>query len=662
MTKINYEFIQKIFNKEIKLKKKEDKIKLSNYSEYIPMYDIYSDNIYPIKNINLHYRLIDCHYRFITSEVKQWIKNKLEDATDKEKIELYKNNLEILDNYNIDLLEETSQKTLYTFSPDLGLSISICKRSSFNPYSRHLTPYYNRDELLKLGINNKLIDELTPEDLIDKQLHYKICKYISKNDISNEIIYKHMEHIIKNKCISWICYYSMNGSFIFNDYLRKNKKLPEYLYDGYHKLFNTILKIDSFKNNYYFYRFVWNDSFLKSLKIGDIFTDKGFLSATRDPFYSPALNLDFGLVLLKINVPKNIKGIGLFIENFSLFPKEEEFLILPDTKLKLVAKNDNFIYKHTNTLFEKNINKKYEFDLVNIQPKSINKIELDTNIDIPIIDFENISLYGRDRIDLFYSFLENCNTSQMFKYKNYIFQCNIFDSTTSYNKLYYNKVKEGLSIVHYKNGYPLLFIECGKELVVNFQQTITLYDDIYELDLDIDNLIAMIGKLFAYQKALIFTQYHNFSKFKDNYKETDTYYLYTFLYCDFIYNYFKTNKKFNKQYYNQEFKYWKLDEIGKSKLPDDVYKKFKSIIKENNWKSLFIEIVENHFNLYSKYEKYINFHYENIFKKLYFQFDIISYLRDNNYNVIDIPIFEDIKENRRRQLTILFNRNIRRIE
>ena len=54
MTKINYEFIQKIFNRKIELKKNQDKIKLSKYSEYIPMYDIYSDNIYPIQNINIH--------------------------------------------------------------------------------------------------------------------------------------------------------------------------------------------------------------------------------------------------------------------------------------------------------------------------------------------------------------------------------------------------------------------------------------------------------------------------------------------------------------------------------------------------------------------------------------------------------------------------------
>ena len=57
---------------------------------------------------------------------------------------------------------------------------------------------------------------------------------------------------------------------------------------------------------------------------------------------------------------KGIKGLGLFIEHFSLFSKEEEFLLPPNTKLKLVAKNNKFKYYHTNEDFEKRIDTKYE--------------------------------------------------------------------------------------------------------------------------------------------------------------------------------------------------------------------------------------------------------------------------------------------------------------
>ena len=52
--KIDKKLIDKIFNGKILLKNKTDKMKLSEYTIFIPMYDIYSDSIYPIQNINLY--------------------------------------------------------------------------------------------------------------------------------------------------------------------------------------------------------------------------------------------------------------------------------------------------------------------------------------------------------------------------------------------------------------------------------------------------------------------------------------------------------------------------------------------------------------------------------------------------------------------------------
>jgi hypothetical protein len=362
--KINYEMIQKIFNRKIEIKNEKDKIALSQYNEYIPMYDIFSDNIYPINSMKLYYRLVECHYRFITDEVKQWIENKMNKSTDTKKI-YYNNILKIIDNYDLETLEKTSYETLYRYSPDFGLTISICKRNSFHPYSFHLTPYYSKNELIKLGMNNMLIDKLKPENLVDKKLHYEICKKVSKNDISFETILEHMRAIINNKCIGWIMFYSMTGSYIFNQILRKNSKIHmhQYMYDGLVKIIDTINKVDLPKD-YYFYRFVWDDGFLKHLKIGDTFIDKGFLSTTRDPFYSPGIKMDFGLVLIRINVPEHLKGVGLLIENFSMFPKEEEFLIKPFTKLKLKAKDEKATYYHLNEKFERLIKKRYEFDMI----------------------------------------------------------------------------------------------------------------------------------------------------------------------------------------------------------------------------------------------------------------------------------------------------------
>ena len=75
--KINYEFIKLIFSGKAKLKTKKDKIKLSLYNEYIPMYDIYSKKIYPISKENLYFRLMKSHYRFINNEVINWLKNQI---------------------------------------------------------------------------------------------------------------------------------------------------------------------------------------------------------------------------------------------------------------------------------------------------------------------------------------------------------------------------------------------------------------------------------------------------------------------------------------------------------------------------------------------------------------------------------------------------------
>ncbi len=75
---ITEKIIQDIFNLKIKLSGK-DKITLSEYEEYIPMYDIYSQQIYPIFKKNLHYRLIESHYRFITDEIKDWLQNNYND-------------------------------------------------------------------------------------------------------------------------------------------------------------------------------------------------------------------------------------------------------------------------------------------------------------------------------------------------------------------------------------------------------------------------------------------------------------------------------------------------------------------------------------------------------------------------------------------------------
>ena len=53
---INKKIIKDIFELKLQVKGKDKKI-LSKYQEIIPMYDIYSQQIYPIKKKNIHYRM-----------------------------------------------------------------------------------------------------------------------------------------------------------------------------------------------------------------------------------------------------------------------------------------------------------------------------------------------------------------------------------------------------------------------------------------------------------------------------------------------------------------------------------------------------------------------------------------------------------------------------
>jgi hypothetical protein len=648
--KINYELIEKIFNRKIELKNKKDKLSLSQYSEYIPMYDIYSDMIYPINSMKLYYRLVTCHYRFITDEVRQWIINKTENATEENK-KRYNDIIKILDNYDLETLEKTSYETLYRYAPEFGMSISICKRNSFNPLSTHLTPYYSKSELIKLGMNNKLIEKLTPSNLIDKQLHYSICKLVSKNDISYKTINEHMSKIIEIKSINWITYYSFTGSYLFNKILRERLPINNYMVDGLNKIMKTIEKVELPKD-YYFYRFVWDDSFIKNLKIGDTFQDNGFISTTRDPFYSPGIKMDFGLILIRVNIPMKFKGAGLLMENFSMFPKEEEFLLHPASKLKLIAKDDKATYYHTNEKFEKLIRKRYEFNYIGYDEPKIKIIPDDT---IPILDIHTINIEGYDRVNIFDKFIKLCDNYGQFSYNNNIYTTQWFDSTGSYEHMYKNKTKDGLIINYYMNGYPSLSIEMGEEMYVNYIRKIYLYDD-YPTNQEYIDIIAQFSRIFKYKNAYIYFDYKNFTKFSDNK------YAYARLYCDTIYNYYKEGKIDHSKYYRYDYGYWKLDKIGKENIDKITLNKLpKEIQKEMTWKELFIIIIEKYFYLYPRLEEWMN-RFDNIFKTNYYTFNVIPYLNKNGYEMVDIPKFAHSRTfERGNMFNLIYNDNIRRV-
>jgi hypothetical protein len=628
--KIDSDVINSIFNLKIKIMNKKDKIQLSKYEDIIPMYNIYDTTIYPINKLNLHSRLIESDYRFIGFEVLDWIKNlykksKIINSKSKETL-ILKKNLKIMENYDISTLTDTSYNTLYKYSPLLGLSISICKRNSFHPKITYLKPYYTRLELIKLKQNTSDSKEISLEYLADIKNFYKFCKEISKNDISFDEIKNHYLYIIKNNLLSWVCFYSFIGSFLFNNFLRNSKELDDNLHNGLIKIVKFMENSPIINKDYYIYRFLLDDTFIINLNVGDYFIDPGFISTTRDPFYSPGLSGDFGIILVKIKIPANKKGIGLFIEIFSFFPKEEEFLLPPNTKLKLVSKNENFKYYHTVPEFEKLINRKYEFELIDIDYsfKPIKPKE------IFIFDLIDISIKGIDRIDLITKFLSSYsyNNKINLNYKKNIYDFNYhwFDATTAYKKFYYNKIKEGIVFSLYdNNGYPFFNIELGNVLVINYLNQFYLNTNKNnQLTDELIEIVYQFGRIFNYESAYIFHEFISFIKFKENYVDSENdIFLLSNLYNNTIYSYLKENIKYlnNNAFINYNIGYWYLDEYFNKSVSDSINNILPIELKNNNYsnKELLIIIIEKYFDLYPKIIILMD---KNIFDDQYFIYNI----------------------------------------
>jgi len=632
--KIDDNFIDKIFNLEIKIIKEKDKIKLSKYDNKIPMYDIRSERVYAINKKNLYNNLILLNYRFINEEIYHWQLNLFKKYKNiNEKAIRYKSNINIIENYNLETLIDTSYKTLYKYSTQLGLNISICKRNSYNKYLDHLNPYYSKLELIKLGQNMNLIKQnITLEDLLNREIHHNICLKISHNDVSFKELEEHHKYIYDNNLLSWICFYSFTGAFIFNSYLREGSYINEILYTGLMKIVKLIENSPKLNDNLNIYRFIWDDSYLSNLKLGDIFIDKGFMSTTRDPFYTPGFLGHFGLILIKINLPKDIKGIGIFIENFSLFSKEEELLLPPYTKLKLISRDDNFKYYHINEKFEKLINKKYEFNLIGVDYKQFYKdqnnkknIYLEKEYDYFNLDNE---IKGFDRIQQIKNFIKFYSTGNIITFsidnEKYKFFYQWFNSSEKsvYEKFYFNKTNYGLCLSIFdnlENGYPYLNIELGEEIFVNYLNKFYFGSTVHNKNFF--KIIYNIGKIFNYKKILISHEFSSFIIFKNLYENTSEIYLSSKFFNKTIYNYLKNGKKFfdgeypKNIYYN--IGYWYLDNFFNKNISIDNLPI--ELIEYKTNKDLFINVIEKHFYYYDKIISLLD---NNIFENEFFNYNI----------------------------------------
>ena len=445
---------------------------ISNIDDNIPLFNIYHLNIYLSKKEDVYYKVMYNKYRFPEKSIIRHVEQKIlelnnEDNVIKRKKRKIKLILDFLNQLDLNELYNSYLKTFVKYSPDIGNIIIGCTKPSFIDIYEHLSPYYTRIELIRLAQNMNLELQGDPRDPDNLE---EICKIVRNNDINSDVILAHNNHIINNDKVSLIKYYTIQGSYVMNQYMRNLTSYSTqniFLENIIQPMWNLILTAPKFDNNYFLYRFIDNDFFIENLEIGGIYTEPGFMSTTRYPFYRHK-NYNFGFILLKIKIPKNIKGIALSVETVSRFPEEQEIIFPPGCKFKLISKDDNCNYFHIDDDYVGNIKIRYEFEWISNSDIEFTRKKNKKEDNLLTIDFFNldkiITTSLREKIKIFTS--TYLNEMNLFKIdiggKTLELLGEPYNSDGATSEFYSLRTSSGFSIYTILNSHVLFMIELAE--------------------------------------------------------------------------------------------------------------------------------------------------------------------------------------------------------
>jgi hypothetical protein len=305
---------------------------------------------------------------------------------------------------------------------------------------------------------------------LDEDENYitELCKKIKNYQISSKILINHQKYIIDSDMLGICQYYTVQGSFFINSYLRGFVDYPytnTFLNNIIIPMWNLCNNAPEFDKDYILYRFIKNDKHLEELQIGDIFQDEGFLSTTRDPFYK-AEEYEFGFILMKIKIPKNKKGVALCIETVSHFPKEQEILFAPKTKFKLISRDNNTVYYHTDPNFSSKVKTRYEFEWIGFEKPEINKINYTE--ETQLVDFLKIKSIDSISLEEKVKYFINKYADDMNRIyvtigdKKFLTCIEKYNSIGAYKDFYAIETKNGISLYSLYKNYLIFFIEIGE--------------------------------------------------------------------------------------------------------------------------------------------------------------------------------------------------------
>ena len=670
---------------------------ISKINNKIPLYDIRSKNLYVINKYDVYDYIMNKHYRFpeiatyILFEHKKeklykklnvanmngdkTINQNVSDTTilDKHiylnfvlKIREYRKlvlMLKFLDNFDPQILYNTYVQTFYKYSDQIGMQITFCVKPSFINYFKYLTPFYSKYDVINLGLNMELISPTQANKYIEylytnsKKYNFnKLCKKITLNDISSKTIIDHYLHIIKYRMSGIVQYYTLQGSYFMNKYLRSDvnyKYKNELLEIQISLLWNLILHAPSFNKEYVLYRFIHEDTYLKHLNVNDIYVSDSFISTTRDPFYQSD-TYKFGFILIKIKIPANVKGIALCIETLSHFQSEQEIILPPLSKYILEKKDSDIRYYHSDKILAEKIKTRYEFRYLGFD--EIKFIDRPPFYDDLIIDFikidnvdtetleERVNFFTRNYINALYQFNVVIGKQQL------IIIAEWYDSTSVYKNYYANITDKGFSLYTIYDQNIIFFIEIGYNddgeicMWINyyFRKASNTYLEILNEE-DMILFYSKVGYYFRVNKIILYSNYSSCSDSgsidnkidesddnEENYVFNDTKYtkLYGGNYSKDIYEYVKYGtrrfvEKFDSDEIYPYFEYSLLDELSNYRFLDyDIelnkfgniyvfYKMFKSVFGDDDTiKNFYVWIIDNYCSLITDFIDLTNHIYD----------------------------------------------------
>lgn len=631
-----YHFLYKLDNTLSQEKQEEQKKYISKLKYQIALYDIKSDNLYLIDKSEVYNKVFNENYRFITKKyLDDFISKRKDLLNEKYKNHPFKSNHEnkyeyfiaFLKNFDLDIYFNTYIEVLYNIDIK-GEELTLKERPSYAPMKilNHISPYYKKSEIVYYGLNNNIIKS----PIVSNEEINMIYNELKNYEFSFSLLLDHYNFIVENNVFELIQYYSLQSYKTINGYLRFSESKNNYLLNKLiNKINNVIYNVNTkstkFNNDFYVYRFVEDDSYIKDLDINDIFTEKGFLSTTRNPFYKQKSDSSFGWTLLKIKVPKDY--YFLCIETVSMLPYEEEVIFPTNTKMKLVNRDYNCDYYHTDPNVQKKIKKKYEFEIIK--------------------DEEQMEILPEKKI-------ENQKDNNIFIYENIESYCVKSNTLYGYEDFYVYKNNDGKVFYCFNDINILAIIEVYNNIAyINFTfqekgKTTYIFDYFKSFD-EFTDFIEFINQNYDLNilKIELAGGYINCNK-----KKSLNYYYKGGVFCYEIYYYlgFKDNSFYlNSKFINPNIEFGEFKKLYNYKISDiiqkidssgrytEIYYLLNSIyLKQNNKDNIidfYLYLVENccYFieTLKSMIQEYFNEREikinQNIFKKLYFIIDYENY-------------------------------------